>query len=213
MASARVCTKPTDRSPRRTGFKALQPDIQQACATGAAVGVDSPVAAEKAVPGSAQIPELPTQEHANAGACLADRLLADQGQTVPGFAFAEFLGLKADFGWRRHAVKPAPWAIPCLAAGHKRRHGDQLRALLVEFAVVVRVPTVAADQDAQAPGRGIDHVDDIFVARLDKTALIVDRIELALWLAHWQTVGTEHQAGVIQRAMTDMQLALFEIGR
>ena len=80
--------------------------------------------------------------------------------------------------------------------------------MLVELAVVVRVPAVAADQNAQAPGGGIDNVDDMLIARFYKATFIVDRVKLALRLAQRQAVGGEHHAGVVQRAVADLQLPL-----
>ncbi|MCY1433995.1 hypothetical protein D9M71_500390 [compost metagenome] len=82
----------------------------------------------------------------------------------------------------------------------------------IEFAVVVRVPAVAADQHAQAPGRGVDDIEPVFAVGLDRLLLFEHRIHLALGLADGQAIAAEHHAAVEQRATADFQRAVDDTG-
>src|SRR5207253_7133751 len=121
---------------------------------------------------------------------------------MPGVTFTELSGLEAGFAGSRHVFVPAPGFVPCAAAGNEGRDGNQLRALVIEFAVIVGVPAVSADQYAKASCRGVDDVNRPVGTGLDKTALIERRIALTLGLADRQAVAAEHQRAVVQRAAT-----------
>ncbi|MNR24927.1 hypothetical protein D3C85_1420440 [compost metagenome] len=72
-----------------------------------------------------------------------------------------------------------------------------MRLFSVELAVVVRVPAVAADQHAKAPGRGVDDVEGMVAIGLDRILLFKDRMHLALRLADGQTIAAEDHTAVV----------------
>ncbi|MNN13038.1 hypothetical protein D3C81_1260550 [compost metagenome] len=93
-----------------------------------------------------------------------------------------------------------------------RRYRDQLCVLLVEFAVIVGVPTVAANQYAKASGRGVDHVERVFVCAFEHFALIEYRVHLPLRLAQRHAIAAEHHAAVEQGTATGFELAIANAG-
>jgi len=128
---------------------------------------------------------------------------------MPGIALSDFAGLEADFTGRRHAFVTAPGLVPSGFTDDKRGHCDQLRAFFVQRAVVLGVPAVAADQDAQAPGRGVDHIQLMIGAGLDIALFFIGGQQLALRSADGGTLAVKHHAAVVQRAGTDQQFAVF----
>src|SRR3546814_2236504 len=74
-------------------------------------------------------------------------------QAMPGLAFTHFPRLEADFARRGQPFIATPGFVPGIATVDERRHRHQLRTLLIKLPIVERVPTVAADQHAQATGR------------------------------------------------------------
>src|SRR5690606_3965806 len=128
------------------------------------------------------------------------RGLSGQGQAMPGLALTEFPSLEADGARCRRALVAAPRLIPGATTGYECRHRDDPRLLIVELAVVVRVPAVAADQHAQTSRRSFDDVERVLAIGLDRILLFKKRLHLTLGLADWQAVTTELYAAVVQGA-------------
>ncbi len=109
-----------------------------------------------------------------------------------------------------------PWLAPRFGPGgladDEGRHCNQLRTVLVQARVIIRVPAVAADQHTQAPGRGVDHIQRCVACRAHITLLIALGVQLTLRLTERQPIAAKRQAAVIQRATADLQLAIFNAG-
>ncbi len=101
---------------------------------------------------------------------------------------------------------------PTSLADDQRGYGDQLGSAVTQASVIVRVPTVAADQHRQASGGRIDHVQWRIARRVHVTFLKAVRVQLALRLPDWLAVAAEGQAAVVQRAIAGFQLATFDAG-
>ncbi|MNN13039.1 hypothetical protein D3C81_1260560 [compost metagenome] len=80
----------------RQGLHGLQPDVQQTRATGIAIGELLTAAAEETLTGTGLVPELPAQEHTDAGNRSTARWLRGQCQPMPGLSFGDFTGFEAD---------------------------------------------------------------------------------------------------------------------
>ena len=79
-----------------TGFTGLQPKIQQSGACAGRVWAGQAIATDKPVADTAFVPEFAAMKHRDPGLSSAAGNAADQGQTVPGFSFADLAGLEAD---------------------------------------------------------------------------------------------------------------------
>src|SRR3546814_8336936 len=110
----------------------LQPQVQQAGATGFAVGEMLTVMADETATGAAAVPELPSQEDTDAAPGLAAGRLAGQCQAMPGLAFTHFPRLEADFARRGQPFIATPGFVPGIATVDERRHRHQLRTLLIK---------------------------------------------------------------------------------
>jgi len=166
----------------RQRLHGLQPEVEQARAMGVTVGELLAIAVEETLPGTRLVPELPAQEHAHSGNRPAGRRLCCQGQALPSLTFADFTRLQTDLLRHVQAFVALPGLLPHAMTDHESRYRNQLRALLVEPAIIFWIPAVIADQHAEAPGRCVDYIDSGCIAGCGYVSLIVDRAHLPLWL-------------------------------
>ncbi|MNF99776.1 hypothetical protein D3C84_826910 [compost metagenome] len=75
-----------------------------------------------------------------------------------------------------------------------------MRRLVSQLLLIARVPAVAADQHAQASGRGLQDLRRLIDAAVDVAAHFTVRVLLALGLAEYRAVAGKHQAAVVQGA-------------
>lgn len=98
---------------------------------------------------TALFPELPAHEYAHA----ADAVVCGLGQALPGRLLADLAALQDELLRCVLVAVATPRGLPTAFAAEKGRVGNQLYLLLLQLALILRIPAVTADENAQASGR------------------------------------------------------------
>ncbi|VTM09157.1 Uncharacterised protein [Pseudomonas aeruginosa] len=105
--------------------------------------------------------------HGGATGAAGEQAFADR-QALPGFGVAQAVRRQAHVAGHQFGVEAGPGLLPAAALVQGGGNRQQFDLAFDQGGVGIRVPAVGADQDAQATGRGIQHLQAFAAAIVEE---------------------------------------------